>query len=334
MKGTGGTGRRMRAGIALGVSALALTVGACGDDESSGGGGSASSGGGDSYKMTLIAGVKGDEFYITMNCGAQAEAKKNNVQLDFQGPDQFDATLQTPIVNGVIAKKPDAILIAPTDTKAMYVPIKQAADAGIKIVLVDTTLEQADLAVSQIASDNVGGGEAAAKALADEIGGSGKVFVNNVKPGISTTDQRAQGFESEAKKLGLEYVGMEYNQDQPDKAAAITKAQIAKNPDLKGIFATNLFGAEGAAAGLREAGAKDVKIVGFDAGPKQVKDLEDGLLAALVAQKPADIGAQGVQQAVAALKGEPTKAKIGTGATVLTKDNLDQNQDAVYKSSC
>ena len=78
------------------------------------------------YKMTLIAGVKGDEFYITMNCGAQAEAKKLGVDLDFQGPDQFDASLQTPIVNGVAAKKPDAILIAPTDTKAMYAPIKQA----------------------------------------------------------------------------------------------------------------------------------------------------------------------------------------------------------------
>ncbi len=319
--------------FAAALAALSMTIVACGDDEGGGGGGSG--GGGDNYKMTLIAGVKGDEFYITMNCGAQAEAKKQGVDLDFQGPDQFDATLQTPIVNGVVAKKPDAILIAPTDAKAMYVPIKQAADAGIKIVLVDTTLEQSDLAVSQIASDNVGGGKAAAKALGEAIGGSGAVFVNNTKPGISTTDQRAEGFETEAKSLGLEYTGMEYNQDQPDKAAAITKAQLAKNPDLKGIFATNLFGAEGAATGLREAGAQDkVKIVGFDAGPKQVKDLQDGLLQALVAQKPADIGAQGVQQAVAALKDEPTKAKIGTGSAILTKENLAQNQDSVYKSSC
>jgi ribose transport system substrate-binding protein len=312
------------------VASLGLV--ACGDDDDGGGGGAAS--GGDEYTMTLIAGVKGDEFYITMNCGAQAEAEKQGVSLDFQGPDQFDASLQTPIVNGVIAKKPDAILIAPTDAKAMYAPIMQAADAGIKIVLVDTTLENADMAVSQIASDNVGGGKAAAQALADAIGGSGQVFVNNVKPGISTTDQRAQGFEEEAKNLGLEYVGMEYNQDQPDKAAAITKGIIAKYPDLKGIFGTNLFGAEGSAAGLRESGNTEVKIVGFDAGPKQVKDLEEGLLQALVAQKPADIGAQGVQQAVAALKGEATKAKIGTGSTILTKDNLADNQDAVYKSTC
>jgi ribose transport system substrate-binding protein len=307
MQRTSRLGRRAAVLAATLVAALSLTVAACGDDDDGGGGStSSSSGGGDSYKMTLLAGVKGDEFYITMNCGAQAEAKK-----------------------------PDALLVAPTDSKAMYSPIKAVADAGSKVVLVDTTLEQADFAVSQIASDNEGGGREAAKALADLIGGSGKVFVVNVKPGISTTDLRAKGFEEEAKKLGLEYVGVDYSQDQPDKAAAIVKAQLAKNPDLKGIFATNLFSAEGSASGLREAGKQDtVKIVSFDAGPKQVQDLQDGLLQALVAQKPADIGAQGVQQAVAALKGEPTKPKIATGSVILTKDNFADNEDAVYKSSC
>jgi len=325
---------RPRGAALLAVAALALGVVACGDDEESAGGGGGSSASED-YKLTLLAGVKGDEFYITMNCGAQAEAEKQGVTLDFQGPDQFDPSLQTPIVNAIAAKKPDALLVAPTDTKAMYAPIKQVADGGTKVVMVDTTLEQADFAVSQIASDNEGGGRAAAKALAEQIGGSGKVFVNNVKPGISTTDARAKGFQEEAEKLGLEFVGVEYNDDRPDKAASIVKAQIAKHPDLKGIFATNLFGAEGSAAGLREAGKQDtVKIVGFDAGPKQVADLEEGLIQALVAQKPADIGAQGVQQAIAALKGEPTKPQIATGSVILTKENLAQNQDAIYKSSC
>jgi ribose transport system substrate-binding protein len=322
-------GRGKSAALAAVLATACLVVAACGDDNGDGGGG----GGG--KKMTLLAGVKGDEFYITMNCGAQAEAKKLGVSLDFQGPDQFDPSLQTPIANAIAAKKPDALLVAPTDSKAMYAPIKQISDAGSKVVLVDTTLDQSDFAVSQIASDNEGGGRAAAKALAELIGGKGKVFVVNVKPGISTTDLRAKGFEEEAKKLGLTYVGVDYSNDQPDKAAAIVKAQLAKNPDLKGIFATNLFSAEGSASGLRESGKQgQVKIVSFDAGPKQVKDLKDGLLQALVAQKPADIGAQGVQQAVAALDDKPTKKVIQTGSVILTKDNLAQNQDAVYKSSC
>src|SRR3954463_1136109 len=139
---------------------LALGVAACGSDDNSSTSSGSSSGSSSSsakknYKMTLLAGVKGDQFYITMNCGAQAKAKELGATLDFQGPDNFAAAEQTPIVNAVAAKKPDALLIAPTDTKALYAPIKQVADAGSKVVLVDTTLDQPDMAVSQIASDNV-----------------------------------------------------------------------------------------------------------------------------------------------------------------------------------
>jgi ribose transport system substrate-binding protein len=322
--------------VALAVGLSGAGIAACGDDEEEpAAGGGASSGEKKDYNLTLIAGVKGDEFYITMNCGAQAKAQELGVNLDFQGPDKFDASLQTPIVNAVAAKKPDAVLIAPTDTKAMYVPIKQLADAGSKIILVDTTLEQADLAESQIASDNEAGGREAARALADLIGGSGKVFVVNVKPGISTTDARAKGFEEGAKEAGLEYLGQDFSQDEPAKAASIIKAQLAKNPDLKGVFATNLFSAEGTANGVREAGKSgDVKIVGFDAGPAQVEQLEKGDVQALIAQKPADIGAQGVEQAVKALNGEPTEPKIGTESVTITKENLADSQDSLYKSSC
>src|ERR671931_381216 len=112
----GRSAMRRWAAVLLLVLVSAVVVACGGDDDNGGGGGGASGGGGKNYKMTLIAGVKGDEFYITMNCGAQAEAKKLGVQLDFQGPDEFDAAQQTPIVDAVAAKSPDAILIAPTDS--------------------------------------------------------------------------------------------------------------------------------------------------------------------------------------------------------------------------
>jgi ribose transport system substrate-binding protein len=322
-------------GAAVGLVCLALVAAACGGDDeeqSAGGGGN----GKKNYAMTLIAGVKGDEFYITMNCGAQEAAKAAGATLNFQGPDQFAADKQTPIVNAVTAKKPDAVLVAPTDTKALYAPIKQLADGGSKVVLVDTTLEKPDMAVSQIASDNLEGGREAGRTLLKLIGGKGKVLVVNVNPGISTTDARGKGFEEAVKgKPGVQYLGQEYSNDDPAKASAIVTATLAKHPDLKGIFGANLFSAEGAAAGLRQAGKLgDVKIVGFDAGPKQVKDLEEGLVQALIAQKPADIGRQGVEQALASLQGKPTKEKIGTGFEVVTKDNLSRMRDVLYKPKC
>ena len=203
-------------------------------------------------------------------------------------------------------------------------------------MLVDTTLDQPDVAVSQIASDNTAGGEQAAKTLLQLTGGKGKYLVINVKPGISTTDQRGAGFEKVIKSTpGAVYLGQQYNNDDPAKAASIVTSTLAKHPDLTGIFATNLFGAEGAATGLRQAGKLGkVKIVGFDAGPKQVQDLKDGVVQALIAQQPADIGKQGVDQVLNALNGDPVTKKISTGFSVITQNNLSSSQDKLYKASC
>ena len=329
----------MRRRWLVGTVALALLLAACGGGGDEGGGGGGGGGGERQYKLTLIQGVKGDQFYVTMECGAQEAAKAAGATLEVTAPDEFDAALQSPIVRAVTAKKPDAILVAPTDTQAMIPPLTEAKAAGIKLVFVDTTTENgAELAESEIASDNEEGGREAARSLAELTGGKGSVLVINVKPGISTTDARAKGFEEEIKKTpGLKYIGQEYSNDKPEVAASKATAALAAHPDLVGIFGTNLFSAEGAATGLRSAGsAEKVKIVGFDAGPKQVEDLEQGIVQALIAQKPADIGKAGVEQAIAALQGEPVQKQIGTGFVVVTKDNMNDPdvQPFLYKSSC
>src|SRR5215218_4468244 len=328
----------MRRRWLLGLLAVALAATACGGGDDQGGGG----GGGGAqkqYKLTLIQGVKGDQFYVTMQCGAQQAAQAAGATLEVAAPDEFDASLQTPVVNAVVAKKPDAILVAPTDTKAMIPPLTQAKAAGIKLVFVDTTTENgAELAESEIASDNLEGGREAARALARLTGEKGSVLVINVKPGISTTDARAKGFEEELKNFpNMKSIGVEYSNDKPEVAAAKATAALAAHPDLVGIFGTNLFSAEGAATGLRSAGAAaKVKVVGFDAGPKQVEDLQQGIVQALIAQKPAEIGKDGVEQAIKALKGEPVEKKIGTGFVVVTKENMNNPdvQPFLYKSSC
>jgi ribose transport system substrate-binding protein len=324
---------RSTAALATCLALLALPVAGCGDDDDGGGGEGA-----EGANITLVQGVKGDEFYITMGCGAEEAARKAGVNLEITGPDEFAADAQIPVLNGVAAKSPDAILIAPTDTKALFAPIQQAAETGAKIILVDTTLENPEVAESQIASDNPLGGRQAGEALIELIGGEGKVMVENVNPGISTTDQRQQGFEEAIEaQPGIEYLGTQFHDDEPSRAASQVKAQLAKDPDLKGIFATNIFGSEGSANGLREAGKLgEVKLVGFDAGPAQVEQLEEGLVQALIAQKPADIGRQGVEQAVNAIEGRPVKEKITTGYVTIERDQLEDPkvQQALYKPSC
>jgi len=289
------------------------------------------------YNLQFIQGVAGDEFYITMQCGIQAQAAKLGVSVKTQGPQKFDPTLQKPVLDSVVAGKPDAILIAPTDVTAMQSPLNAAAQAGIKIVLVDTTVKDPSIAVSAIASDNEGGGKAAFEAIKQLNPNGGKVMAMSVNPGISTTDARVKGFEEAVKAdPKFTYLGVQYDKDDPATAANLMGSALQKDPDIVGVFATNLFSAEGTATGVRQSGKQQqVKIVGFDAGPNQVKDLKQGTIQALVAQEPGVIGEYGVNAAVTALEGGQVTPKVQTGFTIITKDNVDSEAaGAVYKSSC
>ncbi|WP_422748251.1 ABC transporter substrate-binding protein [Mycobacterium sp. WMMD1722] len=289
------------------------------------------------YNIQLLQGVTGDQFYITMQCGAQEEAAKLGVTLDTQGPQKFDPTLQKPILDSIVAGRPDAILVAPTDVQAMQQPLEQAAAAGIKVVLVDTTTEDPSYAVSAIASDNEGGGRAAFEAIKALRPEGGKVMVMNIDPGVSTTDARAKGFEDAVKEDGtFTYVGVQYSHNDPATAAQLIGAQLQKDPDLVGVFATNLFSAEGSATGIRQAGKSgQVQVVGFDAGPNQIEALRQGTVQALVAQEPGTIGRFGVDEAVTALEGGQNTKNVQTGFTIITPENLDGDGGAAaYKSSC
>ena len=254
-----------------------------------------------------------------------------------QGPDKFDATLQNPMLDAVAAQKPDALLVAPNDVKASVPPIKKIQDGGAKVVLVDTTVDDPTIGVSRIATDNNLGGQKAADAL-KQLGVTGKVLVISTDPGVSSVDARVDGFKTQAAADGLTLAGdTQYSHNNASTAAQITSAALAKDPDLQGIFATNLFSAQGVATGIKQAGKSGkVKVVGFDAGPDQIKQLEAGDVQALVAQKPFDIGAQGVEQALAAIAGKPVTKDIQTESLIVTKDNMTQPDVSkyIYKSNC
>ena len=123
--------RSLRSALALTVAvALGLVVAAVASAAST------------NKNLVLIQGTKADNFYVTMGCGAQAEAKKLGYNISVQGPASFAAPQQIPIVQSVTATKPAAVMIAPTDEKALIAPMQAMKSAGIKVIQVDTTVSQ------------------------------------------------------------------------------------------------------------------------------------------------------------------------------------------------
>ena len=193
------------------------------------------------------------------------------------------------------------------------------------------------ISVSKIASDNTKGGVLAADTLAKLTGGKGTVMVVNVNPGISTTDARDQGFKQEmsAKYPDVKVLPTQFGNDDQAKAAQILTATYAAHPDLNGIFAANTISAEGVGTGIKNANASGkIKIVGFDAEPQSIQDLNNDVVQALIAQQPGKIGSDGIDQAVNALEGKSVQATIGTDLVAITKDNQGSTSQYFYKSSC
>ena len=276
-------------------------------------------------RITLISGTESDDFYKAIECGAKTEAKKLGVDLNIQGPSQFDASLQIPIVNGVVARKPDAIIIAPNDDTALYPPLKAATDKGIKLVLVDTSLKNTKIAAGHIGSDYVLYGVQGARKLAQLIGGKGTVLGIFAPPGVSTNDLGRKGMAQELKRWpNIKLLPWQFSSGAPGKSAAIVSAVRAAHSDLKGIFTYNGGDSEGVVTALRQAGAASkVTFVSGDAQPFQVEQLKKGLVKALVVQRANQMGVLAIDYALRAIAGKSVPRETAIPTVVGTVQNLN-----------
>ncbi len=287
----------------------------------------------ESYNLAFVPGVNPDPFYITMSRGVYAAAGRLGINVIQQDPERFDVTVSAPIIEALIARGDIASLVTAPNDKEQSIPVLQSAhESGIPVLTVDTFIGDGNYAdgevtfpLTYIGSDNTQGGYIACSALADALPEGSKIYVTNTRPGISTTDQREEGCLMAAEDRGLVVARVDYNENSADMAQQQTAAVLQANPDIVGMFATNLFGAVGAGNAIQNAGLQGaVEVALFDAGEENIQFLRDGIVSLVIAQKPADMGYMGVIAQVANMRGVTSMpARVPTGYAVITIDNVD-----------
>ncbi|HEY4191270.1 MAG TPA: ABC transporter substrate-binding protein [Mesorhizobium sp.] len=277
------------------------------------------------YWQIVLAGARqaGKDLGVNVpELGAQAETDVNG---------------QISILENAVAGNPAAIVISPTEAKALGKPIDEAA-SKVKIIGIDSSADSKAF-TSFLTTDNVQGGRVAADGLAAAVGAAnggkmeGKVALITALPGAGSLEQRRQGFTEQlkAKYPGLELIADKYADGQATTGLNIATDLITANPDLKGIFASNLIMAQGVGQAIAENNlAGKVALVGFDSDEKLIKFLTDGVISALVVQDPYRMGYDGIKTALAASKGEKVEEFVDTGANLVTKANMkDAKIDAL-----
>jgi ribose transport system substrate-binding protein len=276
-------------------------------------------------------------YWQIVLAGARQAGKDLGVKVPELGAQsEADINGQISILENAVANKPAAVVISPTEFKALGKPVDEAAKS-VPIIGIDSAADSKSFK-SFLTTDNVQGGRIAADGLAaavKKITGKeeGNIAIITSLPGVGSLDQRRQGFleEVKAKYPGLKVIADKYADGQATTGLNMMTDLITANPDLVGVFASNLIMAQGVGQAIAEnkLGGK-VAVIGFDSDDKTVGFLKNGAIAGLVVQDPYRMGYDGVKTALAASKGESVPANVDTGANLVTKDNMsDPKIDAL-----
>ncbi|MFT4159824.1 ABC transporter substrate-binding protein [Shinella zoogloeoides] len=291
----------------------------------------------DKLKVAFIPGIASDPFFLAMEKGARAAADKLGVELVWQGSaSEYSPQSQMPFVDAALADDIDALILVPTDPDSLQPAVVRAEAAGIPVITVDTTVTDQAYLTSHITGDNVDGGRQAARTLAGQIGGEGKVFIMSGSPGATTNTLREQGFREElaANFPKIEIVGREYANSQPATATSAVNTVLLNHPDLAGIFAIDGTSGTGTIAALRNSNAVGkVKLVGYDAYKAQVDALQEGVFTALVAQQPAKEAELALEYAKAKVTGEGAdkiEKSVVIPNVVMTRENFAETGSSMY----
>ncbi|WP_309095454.1 substrate-binding domain-containing protein [Streptomyces sp.] len=272
-------------------------------------------------KMGLSLSTLNNPFFVQIRAGAEAEAEKLGVDLTVTDA-QNDASQQANQLQNFTSSNLGAIIVNPVDSDAASNSVKAADKAGIPVIAVDRTVNNARTD-TLVASDNVAGGELAAKTIADRLGGKGEIVILQGQAGTSAARERAAGFAKGLKAYpGIKVVAQQPADFDRTKGLDVMSNLLQAHPDVQGVIAANDEMALGAIKALGSKAGKSVSVVGFDGTPDGLKAVEGGTLYASVAQQPSQLGRIAVENALKALKGEKVQETVKVPVKVVTEENV------------
>jgi len=311
-----------RIAAVLAAAAVTLTAAACGGGSSTD---AAGGGGGEQPYIAIVSKGFQHQFWQAVKQGAEQEAAKQNVRITFEGPaTEADIEAQVTMLTNALGRQPDVLGFAALDSRAAAPLLQQAKSQSIPVVAFDSGVDS-DIPVTTAATDNKAAAAEAAKHMAEALRGTGKVAMvvhdQTSRSGIDRRDGFVEWMQANAP--GIEVLPPQYGGGDQAKSADITKAILAANPDVKGVYGSNEGSAIGVVRGVQESGRTGLTVIGFDSGQAQIDAIRGGTMLGAITQNPVGMGQQLVDASVKAMRGESLPKVIDTGFYWYDKSNID-----------
>ncbi len=272
-------------------------------------------------------------FFKELGNAVKEEAEKHGYDVILVAG-EFDPAKQQNQINDFLVKKVAAILLCPTDSKAIGAALAKANEAGIPVFTADIACTAEGVAiVSHVATDNYAAGRLAAQAMIEALQGSGKIGLLE-HPEVESALMRTRGFEAELEEqrarnnVKLEIVAKLPGLGSKDQSFKAAEDMLQAHQDLDGIFAINDPSALGVVAAIEKAGkAGKIKIVAIDGQPEGRQAIKEGKIYADVIQHPQVIGKKAMEAIIKYMAGEKVDPRI------LIETNIYRQQEALQDTT-
>jgi ribose transport system substrate-binding protein len=280
-------------------------------------------------RIALVMKSLANEFFKTMQDGATAHQQAHAAEYELIAngiKDELDVARQVEIVEQMIARQVQAIVIAPADSKALVAVCQRAQAAGIVVINIDNKLDAAVLAernlrIPFVGPDNRKGARLAGEALAKKLKPGDQVAILEGVPTAFNAQQRKAGFEDAMNAAGMNIVSSQSASWETAKANQVAAALLAEKPELKAVLCANDSMALGAAAAIRAAGkSEQIRVIGFDNIQAVRQLLEDGRVLATVDQHGDQLAVYGIEYALTTLKNKTSPADRETKVDLITAE--------------
>jgi ribose transport system substrate-binding protein len=265
-------------------------------------------------------------FWQPVHAGALAAGQDLGAEIVWEAPaEETDISRQIEIVRGLIDRRVDGIVLAPSDRSSLAPVVEQAAAAGIPLAIFDSGIAT-ERYLCCVATDNRAAGRLAAETVVGLLEGKGQVGMVRHMPGSESTEARESGFaEALTERLPeVRIVASEYCMSFRAQALAVAKEMLKARPGIRALFGSSEAATLGAMRGIQAAGRDGkVKLVGFDAAFGLLHGLRTGHVDALVVQDPFYIGYAAVKAVVQQLSGVEPPRTVQSPARLVTARNLD-----------
>jgi ribose transport system substrate-binding protein len=277
-----------------------------------------------SYVFGLVTKALNNPFWELMHEGALAVAAENNVEIIYLAPTQANnLEEQTRLVDDLITRKVDGIVLVPVDSEGMVPAIERANAAGIPVALANTRANGGEF-ITFSAVENYDAMTQVAEYVVEQLGGSGKVVIIEGTAGAQTAIDRLAAINDVlAKNPGIEILASQTAEFQRAKALEVMENLLQTHPEIDAVLACNDEEALGAIEALDAAGRLEGTIVsGFDGNSDALKALTAGRMTVTMFQNaPAQAG-DAVQALLDYLAGKPVEVRIRTGAVLIDSTNV------------